>query len=77
MLGSSKEPNALDYKKVKAYYKCTETESGPEISINHDIDDNDLGINDRYTSERVKKLACLKNINKYKIFNTCVFELGS
>ena len=55
MLGSSKEPNALDYKKVKAYYKCTETESGPEISINHDIDDNDLGINDRYTSERVKK----------------------
>ena len=56
MLGSSKEPNALDYKKVKAYYKCTETESGPEISINHHIDDNNLGINDRFTSIRVKNL---------------------
>ena len=66
MLGSSKEPNALDYKKVKAYYKCTETESGPELSTNHDIDDNNLGINDRFISQSVKKYKVFSKISIHR-----------
>ena len=35
MLGSSKEPNSLDYKKVRVYYRCPETD--------HNIDENNIG----------------------------------
>ena len=55
MLGSSKEPNIKDYKKVKVYYRCKEIESGPKLSTTHDIENNNLGINDGFISQRVKQ----------------------
>ena len=43
MLGSSKEPNALDYIKVKAYYRCSETKSKwARIITSEVIDGNNI-----------------------------------
>ena len=40
--------------------------SGPDLSTNPDIDENNLGINDRFNSQRVRVTKNLSDFSKIK-----------
>ena len=47
--------------------------SGPDLSTNPDIDENNLGINDRFISQRVRVTKNLSDFSKIK-YMLCILQ---